>query len=265
MDNSPLVLVGFLVGAEVDRMAHILRLGENLPHREAVPAIRPGDVLSAFPDTPPLPCKVCGRRLDLRLAEHRGDLIGAAALNGKLEDTPHDRRRFLVNQPVVFVVGVFPIAVDSTVGGGFAGLALDPNGSALLAAQVPQIPFRHDVDKRSELTGIGVGTVNAVADGDEAHPKFSEKDFRIESGLQIISPDSAHVLCEYQSNFPCLNVGHQPLPCRPVEVAARPSVIGVVDDIGKAVLGGVALQVFFLIHDRITVPSGFIVTREPLV
>ena len=27
----------------------------------------------------------------------------------------------------------------------------------------------------------------------------------------------------------------------------------------------VALQVFFLIYNRITVPSGFIVTREPLV
>jgi len=137
-DRLP-ILIGLLVGAEVDRMPHILllRLGEDLPDRETVPAIRPGNVLSAFPDTPPLPCKISGRRLNLFLAEYRGDLIGAVALNRQLEDTPHNSSGLLIDQPVIFVVGVFLVAIDGAVGGGLAGLALDPDGSALLAAQVP--------------------------------------------------------------------------------------------------------------------------------
>ena len=176
VDNSPLVLVGFLVSAEVDRMPHILRLGEDLPHREAIPAIRPGNVLSAFPNAPALSGEIDGGCFDFFLTEHRGNFIGAVALNGKLKNTPHNSRRFLVDQPVVFVVGVFPVAVDGAVGGGLARLTLDPDGSSLLAAQIPQIPFRHDVDERRKLTGIGAGAVDAVADGDETHSKFSEKD-----------------------------------------------------------------------------------------
>ena len=133
------------MGAEVDCMAHILRLGKYLPHCKAVPAIRPGDVLPAFPDAPALSGEIGGRRLDFLLAEHRGNFIGAVALDGKLEDAPDNSGGLLVDQPVIFVVGVFLVAVDSAVGGGLAGLALDPDGGALLAAQVPQIPFAHDV------------------------------------------------------------------------------------------------------------------------
>ena len=165
------------MGAEVDRMAHILRLGEDLPDCETIPTIRPGDVLSAFPDTPPLPCEVSGRRFDFRLAEHRSDFIRPVTLDGKLEDAPHGRRCFLVDQPVVFVVGVFPVAVDGTVGGGLAGFALDPDGGSLLAAQVPQIPFAHDVDERRELAGTGIIAVDTISNGDEAHSEFAKEDF----------------------------------------------------------------------------------------
>ena len=39
------------------------------------------------------------------------------------------------------------IAVDDAVGGRLARFALDTNGSALLAAQVTEIPFVHDIKK----------------------------------------------------------------------------------------------------------------------
>ena len=217
--------------------------------REAVPAVRPGDVLSAFPDAPSLSGEIGGRRLDFLLAEHRGNFIGAVALDGKLEDAPDNSGGFLVNQPVVLVIRVFSIAINGAVGSRLARLTLDPDGSSLLTAQVPQIPFAHDVDKRRKLAGTGVIAVDAVADGDETHPEFAKENLRIETGLQIVSADSAHVLRQHQSHFSGLNVGHQPFPCRPVEIPARPSVISVMDDIGKTMLGSVALQVLFLIHD----------------
>ena len=194
VDNGPLILVGFLVGTEVDGMPHILRLGENLSDRKTIPAIRPGDVLFAFPNAPALSGEISGRRLDFLLAEYRSNFIRAVAHDGKLEDTPHNSSGLLIDQPVVFVVGVFSVAVDSTVGGRLAGLALDPDGGSLLAAQAPQVPFAHDIDERRELAGTGVIAVDTVADGDEADSEFSEEDFRIETGLQIISADPAHVL-----------------------------------------------------------------------
>jgi hypothetical protein len=48
-----------------------------------------------FRTPPALSGKINGRRFNLLLTEHRGGLIEAATLNGKLEDTPHHCRRFL--------------------------------------------------------------------------------------------------------------------------------------------------------------------------
>ena len=73
-------------------------------------------------------------------------------------------RRFVIDQPVVFVVGVFLVTVDSAVGGRLAGLPLNPDGGSLLAAQVPQIPLAHDVDKGSELAGTGIITTAMSSD-----------------------------------------------------------------------------------------------------
>lgn len=98
-----------------------------------------------FRTPPALSVKINGRRFNLLLTGHRGGLIEAAALNGKLEDTPHHCRRFLVNQPAVFVAGVFHIAENGAVGSGLAEFAPDPDSGPLFATQVPQIPFHHNV------------------------------------------------------------------------------------------------------------------------
>lgn len=131
--------------------------------------------------------------------------------------------------------------------------------SALLTAQVPQIPFGHDIDKRRELAGTGIVAVDSVADGDEAYSEFSEKDFRIKTGLQIISANSAHVLRQNQSHFSGFDIGNQPLPCKTLKIASGPSVIGVVDAVSIPVVRGIAFEIFFLIDDRITVSSQVIV------
>ena len=62
------------------------------------------------------------------------------ALDGKLEDTSYHSRRFPIDQPVVFVIEVFLVTIDGAVGGGLPD-SLDSDGGALLAAQIPQIPF----------------------------------------------------------------------------------------------------------------------------
>ena len=136
---------------------------------------------------------------------------------------------------------------------------------ALFPAAIPQIPLAHDIDKGGELPRTLVYAVHTVADGDEPDTFLPEQNLRIESGLKIISPDSAHVLRQHQSHFPGLNIGNQPLPVGPLEVAAGPAVIGVMDTVGKAVLGGVALQLQFLIDNRIAVPNRLIIAAKPLI
>ena len=56
--NRIFVLVGLLVGTEVDRMPHIFGLGENLPNDITAPVIRVGEFLFAFPNATPLLCGV---------------------------------------------------------------------------------------------------------------------------------------------------------------------------------------------------------------
>ena len=122
---------------EVDRMPHILWLGKYLSHHKAAPVVRMRKVLFGFPCPTPLPRLINSRRFYLFVMEDTSDVIRAFAFNGKLEDAPHYRRRLFVNNPVVFIRRVFHIAIDGAVGGGLAGLALDPDGGALLAAQIP--------------------------------------------------------------------------------------------------------------------------------
>ena len=95
------------------------------------------------------------------------------------EDTPDNSGGLLVNQPVILVVGVFLVAINGAVGSGFAGLTLGPDGGALLAAQVPQILFAHDINERRKLTGTGVGAVDAVSDGDEVDVRLEPPTTRL--------------------------------------------------------------------------------------
>ena len=246
-------------------MPHILRLGENLPNDVAAPVIRVGELLLAFPDTLVLFAKVDRRRVDLVIKQDAGDVVGAFALNGQLEDTPHHGSRFLVDQPVVFVLRVFLIAVDGTVGGWLAGFPLDPNGGFLLAAQVTKIPFVHDVEEGGKFIAVLVIAVHAVGDGNKVNAVLPEEYLRVKSGLQIVTPRPAHILDNDMGYLPGLDVCNQLFPSWAFKIAAAPAVVGIVTAVGVAPLLGIAFEVFFLIHDGIAIPGVVIVAGQPLI
>ena len=81
-----------------------------------------------------------------------------------------------------------------------------------------------------------------------------ENNLCVKTRLEIISPHPAKVLDQKMFYFPGLNVANQLLPCRTIKIAARPSVIRVMDNVAITMVSGIALQVSFLIDDRITVP-----------
>ena len=58
-------------------------------------------------------------------------------------------------------------------------------------------------------------------------------------------------------HFARLNFRNELLPSGSLKVAARIAVIGVMDDIFIALLGGVPLKVFLLIDDRIAVAGKY--------
>ena len=59
----------------------------NLPNDVAAPVIGVGELLLAFPDALILVAEVDRRRVDLVIKQEAGDVVGAFALNGQLEDT----------------------------------------------------------------------------------------------------------------------------------------------------------------------------------
>ena len=259
------IFIGLLVGAEIHRMPHILRLGEDLSHDIAAPVIGIGKFLFAFPDALALLAEVHGGRLHLILKENTGNIVGAFALNGQSENAPHHGGGFLVDQPMVFVLRVFLVTVNGTVGGGLAGFPFDTNGGFLLAAQVAQIPFVHDVEEGRKFVAILVIAVHAVDDGDKVNTVLPEEYLRVKASLQIVTPRPAHILDDHMGNFACLNICDELLPCRALEIAAAPAVVRIVSAVGVAPLLGIAFEIFFLIHDGITIPGVVIVTGQPLI
>ena len=246
-------------------MPHILRLGQNLPNDVAAPVIRVGELLLAFPDALALLAEVHGGRLHLILKENTGNIVGAFALDGQSENAPHHGGSFLVDQPMVFVLRVFLVTVNGTVGGGLAGFSLDADGGFLLAAQVAQIPLVHDVEEGGKFIAVLIVAVHAVGDGNKVNAVLPEEYLRIKAGLQIITTGSAHVLDNDMGHLSGLDVCHQLLPCRPFKISTAPAVIRIVPTVGVASLPGVAFEVLFLIHDGVAVAGVVIVTAQPLI
>ena len=71
------------------------------------------------------------------IKEDAGNLIRAVSLNGQAEYLADNCGGFLVDQPVVFVLWIFFLSVNSDIGGWFAGFTFHPDSGFLLAAQIP--------------------------------------------------------------------------------------------------------------------------------
>ena len=123
----------------------------------------------------------------------------------------------------------------------------------------------HDVEEGGKFIAVLVIAVHAVGDGNKVNAVLPEEYLRVKSGLQIVAPRPAHILDDHMGDFARLNICNELLPCRPLKVAAAPSVIGIVAAVGVASLLGVAFEVFFLIHDGIAIPGVVIVAGQPLI
>ena len=137
---------------------------------------------------------------------------------------------------MVLVLRVFLIAINGAVGGGLARLALHSVGRRHLFGLVAQIPLVHDIQKRRKFAAFLFIAINVVGDSNKMNPILPEHDLGIKAGLQVITTDPTEVFAQQVGHLPGLNVSDQAFPARTLKVAARPSIIRVVDEVGVCLL-----------------------------
>ena len=107
-----------------------------------------------------------------------------------------------------------------------------PVGRRNLLGLVAQIPLAHEIQKRRKFAAFLFVAVNVVGDSNKMNPILPEHDLGIKAGLQVITTDPTEVFAQQVGHLPGLNVGDQAFPARTLKIAARPSIIRIVDNIG---------------------------------
>ena len=140
------------------------------------------------------------------LRQNPCDLVGTMPVAGQIIDPAYNHRGFIVDQPMTFLLRVFPVTIDTAVVGGQTGMSLLLIGCGHFAGLVAQVPFVHHVQDRDKLAAFGIDVVYAIGYGDESHIEFAEHDLGVEAGLQIVPADAAHVFGNHCANLASLNV-----------------------------------------------------------
>ncbi len=86
-----------------------------------------------------------------------------------------------------------------------------------------------------------------------------EHDLGVEAGLQVVPADAAHVLAQQMGDLPGFHVRHQPFPAGALKIAAGPSIVRIVDEVGIAALLRVGFEVSFLVQNGVRVARDVIV------
>ena len=101
--------------------------------------------------------------------------MGAVFLYAQMKDAPHNGSGLLIDQPVVLVLRVLPIAVDRMVGSRLASVTSGLICRALFPAAIPQKPLVYDIKERHKFSRTAVRAVHTIADGDEPDTLLSKE------------------------------------------------------------------------------------------
>ena len=171
-------------------MSDILRLRQNLPHHITAPIIGVGKVFFAFPKADPFLPQIDSRSFHLVLIQNPCNFIRTDSFCIHAEYPAYNLCGFLVDQPVEFILGIFFVAINGDVCGRLARFTFNPNRCALLSAQIPKIPFVHDIEKRSKFVAVLVAAVHIIRNCNKPDTMLTEEHLRIKAGLQIITANA---------------------------------------------------------------------------
>jgi len=129
----------------------------------------------------------------------------------------------------------------------------------LFARCVAGIPFGHYIKEGYKLVALAVCAVDVVADSNKAYTLLPEENLGVESHLQIVAPQTAHIFDNDRADIAGLYFCHHFLKAPAFKRGAGYAVIGEVAHIGKTVFRGKILKDFFLIGDGIALTLSVIV------
>ena len=257
------VLVGRCGVAQADGVPQVDLILQHLGDGSIAPVIWPCGVQPSQGHTILLEVVVDGGE-DLLLLQLPGDLTGSPSGGAQLEDLPHHFSGFRVRDDLLGIVLCLLVAIAGPGGDPLPTLGLCFLHRPDFPTGVLGVKLVEQVFEWSKVV-LPIKTVHIVIDGNKPHTIAGEYQFSIESGLQIISTNSAHVLYQNMSHLSSFNIGDQPLPCGTLKISSAPTVIGIVDTVRVTSLLSVAFEIFFLVHNRIAVANLVIVTGQSLV
>ena len=109
----------------------------------------------------------------------------------------------------------------------------------------------HDIEERSEVIILWLVTIHAVIDCNKADLLLRKHHLRIETNLQIVSSEAAHVLYDDGSDFSVFYFRKHFLESRTIEISPCIPIISEVLDIYKSIFMGVFFEILLLVQYRV--------------
>ena len=82
-----------------------------------------------------------------------------------------------------------------------------------------------DIQERSKIIVLLIGAVHTAVHGDETDIMFGEKHFRVKTDFQIVSSDTAHILCNDNTDLVVLYQFDHAVPIGAVEVSTGVTIV----------------------------------------
>ena len=168
---------------------------------------------------------------------------------------------FIIHNPMLlWIVGVFHVAVGRVGGQILASFAFLPHNVTDFLTAVLDVKFVDDIQKRRKIVVLLIGAVHTAVYGDETDIVFGEKHLGIDANLQIVSTDTAHIFGEDDTNFIILHQFDHALPIGSIKVCTGVPVIHKKLDIFETLFFSVPIENRLLIDNAVAIACQFIVT-----
>lgn len=119
-----------------------------------------------------------------------------------------------------------------------------------------------DIQERSKIVVLLIGAVHTAVYGDETDIMFWKKHFRVKTDFQIVSSDTAHILCNDNADLVVLYQFNHAVPIWAVEVSTGVTIVHEKLDVSETLFFCVFLENRLLIDNAVALSCEFIITTQ---
>ena len=165
----------------------------------------------------------------------------------------------------LWIVGVFHVAVGWVGGQILTGFAFLLHGCLDLLTAVLDIELIDDIQERSKIVVLLIGTIHAAVYSDEADIVIPEKNICVKTDFQIVSADTAHVLSDDDPNLIVLDQLNHSFPIGSVEVGTGVTIVHEKLDVAETLFLCVFFENRLLIDNAVALSCEFVITTQSTV